>query len=167
MTEFKYNDGGRERAGFKGSADDCVCRSIAIATGKPYREIYDLINKYAQRERTGKRKRSKSTARTGVYKQTHRKVMEHLGWKWVPTMQIGSGCRVHLHPNELPKGKLVVSVSKHLTAMIDGVIHDTYNPSRVMVNTYRGEKAKSNQWIEDSRIYSEIRCVYGYYVKSN
>ena len=33
---FIYNDGGRLEAGFKGKANDCVARSIAIATGVTY-----------------------------------------------------------------------------------------------------------------------------------
>ena len=165
-TEFAYNDGGREKAGFKGSANDCVCRSIAIATGIPYMEVYGLINDLAANERTGKRKKGKSHARLGVYKQTIRKVMNHLGWKWIPTMQVGSGCQVHLHPNELPKGNLVVSVSKHVTAMIDGVVHDTYNPCRPFAVTHRGETPESNQWVEGGSLYTETRCVYGYYIKS-
>lgn len=44
--EFVYNDGGRSEAGFKGTTGDCVCRAIAIATQRPYKEIYDLINEY-------------------------------------------------------------------------------------------------------------------------
>jgi hypothetical protein len=32
---FQINDGGRERAGFKGGAGDCVVRSIAIAANLP------------------------------------------------------------------------------------------------------------------------------------
>lgn len=141
--KFNYNDGGREAAGFKGTTGDCVCRAIAIATEKPYKEIYDLINEFGKMERLSKSRTSKSSARTGVYKDTIRKIMEHLGWKWIPTMKIGQGCKVHLSENELPKGRLVVSVSKHCTAVIDGVINDTYDPSR------------------DGQ-----RCVYGYYVKA-
>jgi hypothetical protein len=56
--------------------------------------------------------------------------MERLGFVWTPTMTIGSGCRVHLRDGELPMGRLVVSVSKHATAVIDGVIHDTHDPAR-------------------------------------
>ena len=67
--QFQYNDGGRAEAGFKGTTGDCVCRAIAIATEKPYREIYDLINGFAKSERTGKRKTGKSNARTGVYRE--------------------------------------------------------------------------------------------------
>lgn len=140
--EFKYNDGGRAEAGFKGTTGDCVCRAIAIATEKPYREIYDLINEFAKSERTGKRKKGKSNARTGVYKGTIMKVMNHLGWKWIPTMTIGSGCKVHLREEELPKGRIVCSLSKHETAVIDGVLNDTYDCSR-----------------------DGTRCVYGYFIK--
>jgi hypothetical protein len=38
-----YNDGGREAAGYKGAAGDCVVRAIAIATGKSYQEVYNAI----------------------------------------------------------------------------------------------------------------------------
>ncbi|KKL59947.1 hypothetical protein LCGC14_2210300, partial [marine sediment metagenome] len=31
MMFWKFNDGGRIAAGYKGDTDDCVCRSIAIA----------------------------------------------------------------------------------------------------------------------------------------
>ena len=137
---FQFDDGGRAAAGYTGKAGDCVVRAIAIATGRPYQQIYDLVNRAAVHERTGKRKRGVSNARTGVYRTSIRRVMKTLGWVWTPTMQIGSGCKVHLRADELPPGRLVVSVSKHLTAVIDGVIHDTHDCSR------RG-----------------TRCVYGYW----
>jgi hypothetical protein len=137
---FRFHDGGRTAAGYRGKTGDCVVRSIAIATGLPYQHIYDLVNRSSVHERTGTRKRGKSNARTGVYKSTIKRVMNSLGWVWTPTMQIGSGCTVHLRPDELPPGRLVVSVSKHLTAVIDGVILDTHDCSR------RG-----------------TRCVYGYW----
>ena len=134
------DDGGRADAGFKGITGDCVCRAIAIATERPYKEVYDLINEFSKSERVGKRKKKKSNARTGVYKGCIRKVMDHYGWTWVPTMKVGQGCTVHLTEDELPKGRLVVNVSKHSTAVIDGVLHDIYDCSR-----------------------DGTRCVYGYY----
>ena len=140
--KFQYDDGGRLNAGYLGQAGDCVTRSIAIATGKSYQEVYDAINEFSKYERTRKRKCGKSNARTGVYKQTIRKYLELLGWSWVPTMFIGSGCNVHLREGELPQGRLIVSVSKHTTAVIDGVIHDNHNPDR-----------------------GGNRCVYGYFHK--
>lgn len=142
--KFQFDDGGRAAAGFKGKTGDCVCRAISIATGHPYREVYDALNRLGEtHERKGKRKRGTSNARTGVYKQTIRRYMESIGWRWVPTMTIGSGCKVHLKSDELPSGRLVVNLSKHSTAVMDGVLHDTYDCSR-----------------------NETRCVYGYYTRA-
>lgn len=152
--EWVYDDGGRAEAGFKGKTGDCVCRAIAIATERPYREVYDLINEYGKRERITKRKPTKSSARTGVYKETIRKVMEALGWVWHPTMMIGQGCKVHLSEDELPTGRLVVNLSKHTTAVIDGVIHDIWDCSE------RGCYCD-----EYGNIITTDRCVYGYYTR--
>jgi hypothetical protein len=143
-TLFQYNDGGREESGYKGETGDCGCRAIAIATGLPYQYVYDLIKEYGNKERlTAKRKRGgKSHPRTGIWKETFKKIMVDLGWSWTPTMQIGSGCKVHLKANELPTGTIICIVSRHYVAVIDGVIHDTYNPTR-----------------------DGSRCVYGYFSK--
>jgi hypothetical protein len=136
------NDGGRAYAGYRGEAGDCVVRAIAIAAQLPYQQVYDGINQAAEGERRGKRKRGLSNARTGVYKGTIHRYMMSLGWRWVPTMHISSGCKVHLRKDELPSGRLVVSLSKHTAAVIDGVIHDTHDCSR-----------------------NETRCVYGYWTE--
>jgi hypothetical protein len=140
---WKEDDGGRAAAGFRGVTGDCVTRAIAIATGRPYREIYDRLNELARRERPRGRTR-RSSARTGVHKRTYKRLLCELGWIWTPTMQIGQGCRVHLVADELPPGRLVVACSKHLVAVIDGVIHDTGDPSR-----------------------GGTRCVYGYWREPN
>lgn len=146
ITRMKhtYNDGGRAAAGYKGAARDCVTRAIAIAAELPYQQVYDAINEASTSELSSKRRRNgKSSARTGVYKPTIRRFMESLGWKWTPTMTIGSGCKVHLRDGELPMGRLVVNVSRHSVAVIDGVIHDTHDCSR-----------------------GGTRCVYGYWQKT-
>lgn len=137
-----YDDGGRSNYFKAERVGDCVCRAIAIATGFDYKAVYDIINEYSKRERTGKRKRGTSSARDGVYPSTWKKVLADLGWVWHPTMQIGSGCTVHLTEDELPSGTLIVSVSRHMTCVKDGVIHDTYDCSR-----------------------DGNRCVYGYFMK--
>jgi hypothetical protein len=135
---WRYDDGGRRAAGFRGEAGDCVTRSIATATGLPYREVYDALaaGMGATRARGG----GKRSAREGVLRRVYEPYLESLGWVWTPTMQIGSGCTVHLREGELPGGALVVSVSRHITAVIDGVVHDTYDPTS-----------------------DGMRCVYGYY----
>jgi hypothetical protein len=66
--------------------------------------------------------------------------LKRLGWIWAPTMQIGQGCTVHLRADELPSGRLITRLSKHLCAVIDGTVHDTHDPTR-----------------------GGTRCVYGYW----
>lgn len=135
------DDGGRADAGYRGSTGDCVTRSIAIATGRPYQQIYELMNDAGKLERPRRGKRS--SARTGVHRPTIRRVLAAIGWTWHPTMSIGSGCQVHLRDGELPLGRLIVSCSRHVTAVIDGVIHDTFDPSR------EGTRCVYGYWTED------------------
>lgn len=148
MTEevWVHNDGGRADAGYRGSAGDCVTRAIAIATEQDYQEVYDELTRRMKLrfETCQKRvqKKYKGTARNGVHRDIYEPYLEELGWTWTPTMEVGKGCQVHLKAEELPEGRLIVRVTKHVCAVIDGVIHDTYDCSR-----------------------EGTRCVYGYYSK--
>jgi len=139
--EWVYDDGGRASAGFRGCTNDCVTRAVAIAAKLPYVTVYSAINAIAQAEKP-RNGRKRSGARTGVMKPTTRRYIESLGWVWTPTISIGSGCKVHLRNGELPMGCLIISVSRHIVAVIDGIIHDTHDCSR-----------------------GETRCVYGYWSK--
>lgn len=147
--EYKYNDGGRKEAGYKGDAGDCVTRAISIVADLPYQKVYDDLTNLTRHIRLTSNKKwtynaspKDDTARTGVKKDVCRKYLLDLGFKWTPTMFIGQGCKVHLRQGELPMGKLIVSVSRHLVAVINGVINDTYDCSR-----------------------DATRCVYGYWQK--
>lgn len=128
---FNYNDGGRSKYFKADKVGDCVTRAIAIANNMDYKEIYQMV-----KVANGK------TPRNGVSKTATRIVMKQLGWTWIPTMTIGSGCQVHLKEDELPKGTIIVQLSHHVSCIIDGVINDTYDCSR-----------------------DGTRCVYGYFIK--
>jgi hypothetical protein len=165
--KFQYNDGGRAAAGYKGHTGDCVTRSIAIASGLPYQQVYDRLADGNATQRIGKRDKylmkkgkisagatGKKTAAHGidVRRKWFKDYMQEIGFEWVSTMGIGTGCKVHLVDGELPMGRLVVVVSKHYTAVIDGVIHDTHDSQREVYVTYG-----------DGRSEIQRRCVYGYW----
>lgn len=146
---FVQDDGGRAAAGFKGATGDCVTRAIAIASGLPYREVYDALGATARSNRRlmarlelnyGRHAKAHASPRNGVWPEVVREYLAALGAEWTPTMAIGSGCRVHLRADELPAGRLMVRLSRHEAAVIDGVLHDTYDCSR-----------------------EGTRCVYGYW----
>jgi hypothetical protein len=54
---FIFDDGGREAAGYKGFAGDCTVRAIAIATEKPYKEVYDALFEMNRTSNTRKKTR--------------------------------------------------------------------------------------------------------------
>lgn len=127
---FQYNDGGRSKYFKAENVGDCSTRAIAIASGRDYKEVYNLL-----------RRLSRTSPRNGVDRKWVDKAARLLGGKWRACMTIGSGCQVHLRPNEVPMDKRIVcSCSGHNVAVINGVIHDTYDPSR-----------------------DGTRCVYGYW----
>jgi hypothetical protein len=153
------DDGGRAAAGFKGHAGDCVCRAVAIASGKPYAEVYAALAGGTGAQRAGKRGKRAASARSGinVTRKWFKDYMTALGFRWTPTMGIGTGCKVHLLKGELPMGRLVVSLSKHYAAVIDGVIHDTSDPQRTTL--FPDEQGRAGGG------YGRMahRCVYGYW----
>jgi hypothetical protein len=120
------DDGGRASAGYKGPANDCVCRAVAIATERQYQEIYDQLEAMIQ-AKFGPTKRPR-----GVEALMHHELMRALGWVWVPTS------KVHLRKDELPPGRLVVCISQHAVAVVDGVIHDTHDCSQHGTQSIRG-----------------------------
>ena len=132
--DWVYDDGGRSKY-FKGEAGDCVCRAIAIATGQDYKDTYrDLAA-------LNKKRHGKRSARDGIDRKDIHAYLIERGFTWHPTMGIGTGCKVHMRKDELPSGRLVCSLSGHVVAVIDGVLHDTYDSTR-----------------------DGTRCVYGYWM---
>lgn len=147
--EIVIHDGGRAAAGYKGTAGDCVTRAIANATGLDYEAVrtglMQRTDEYRKTRRAKAARRKKSNSvRNGTNKDVAKSYISDLGWQWVATMGIGTGCTVHLRPEELPtdRGPLIVSVSKHLTCVKDGKVWDTYDCTR-----------------------EGTRCVYGYWYK--
>lgn len=143
MITYQFNDGGRRRAGYKGRTADCFVRAIAIALELPYQEVYDELFRMQKKlaERYGRK--GSASPRNGVYKVVAGEFLAQRGWKWTPTMFIGKGCKVHLKADELPSGRIICQVSRHVVAVVNGVINDTYDCSR-----------------------QGSRCVYGFWNKS-
>jgi hypothetical protein len=140
---YRYDDAGRSDRTKK--TGDCVTRAIAIAAELPYEQVWKEIaagNATQRRTRGTVKVSGVETADLGVFtgRKWFKDYMRGLGFAWTPTMAIGQGCTVHLREGELPAGRLVVAVSRHFTAVIDGVMRDVFDPSR-----------------------DGTRCVYGYW----
>ena len=141
------DDGGRKASGFarspgrKDTVGDCVTRAIGIATRKPYREVHDALTVgtvphiYAGGDKDCPHYSKWAKLRGGVraFDPDHGcgvgaygPYLESIGWTYTPTRDQ----KVRLRTNELPAGRLIVQIRQHLVAVIDGVIHDTYDCGR-------------------------------------
>ena len=128
---YIYNDGGRAEAGRKGVVGDCVTRAIAIATGLPYEKVYQSIMRRSRKERTKDPSCPRSSARHGIYtnRAWFKRYMKELGFTWT---RLPCGAKLDLQ--NLPHGRLVVSIRKHYTAVVDGCLHDIYDCSKQSVH---------------------------------
>lgn len=118
--KFKYNDGGRASAGYKGTTGDCVCRAICILTKKPYKEVYTDLATRNQKEKPepGARPNPKSAA-AGISTDRYwfKNYMSKLGFVKIPH----TGMQLN---EDLPMGRLFVVLDMHVTAVIDKVLYD-------------------------------------------
>jgi len=147
IISFVKSDGGRSNY-FKGEkAGDCVTRAIVHATGKNYKEVYDELFELGRNWGTKKtaktlKIRENASPRNGVNKKVLKHYIENvLGFNWVSCSGIGKGISVHVKENELPKGNIILKLSKHLTCVKDGVLYDTYDCSR------KGTRGVYGYWI--------------------
>ena len=109
-----YDDGGRERAGYKGSAGDCVVRSIAIFLRMPYAEVYDeLFRRQKLWLRTSRslaaQRTHSSSPRDGVHPMVYKPWLDEMDdVTWHPQMKVGDPARVHLAVGEIPEVGMIV-----------------------------------------------------------
>lgn len=122
---YRYNDGGRLEAGYHGVAKDCVVRSISIATGRDYREVSREIEEGKAAEGLGE-----EGVRTD--RPWFRNYMESRGWRWETVTPKGQACRRELRYSlgRLPEGTVILGLEGHYVAAVNGVLHDTFDPSR-------------------------------------
>lgn len=132
-------DGGRKASGVPQGVGDCAARAVAVVTGRPYAKVCEELDALGEAEtpcalhyamslyysRTlGTTPRATSSARDGVRSDTLKRYMAGLGYEWVPTNHLGVVPKGRL--GDLPKtGRLVVHGYNHVTALVNGVVHDT------------------------------------------
>ena len=127
MIGFIFTDGGRADAGFKGDAGDCVTRAIAIATGKPYTEVYKYLSELNYR------RHGKKTARNGINKNDAAKARSHYGMVQV---KLGRGAKLTFTEAYNLYGNCIVTTTRHEAAIVNGALRDTIDG-----RTYEWENA--------------------------
>lgn len=133
--KFVFNDGGRAAAGWNEHSQDCVTRSIAVATRRPYKQVFTELLSRAPRK----------SPILGVHTETKwfRKYMTEAGWRWIELRRRRK--KTFMRADQLPRRRLIVAVSRHYTAVINHAVHDDHDPTR------NGTRHVHGYWIKDSR----------------
>jgi hypothetical protein len=134
LLRFKYNDGGRAKAGIPGRSGDCVIRAIAIAERIPYKKARKIVQNFIAQDwavygLTPSKKYA--TGMHGVYNTSI--LLKSLGYKFVPTP--GKCFRAY---QEIPRGRIIVFVSSHVAAVINQELRDTWNSQKTGIRPMRG-----------------------------
>lgn len=112
---FVRDDGGRAEAGFWTAQNDCFIRAIATATRKPYGKVRAEI---MQRQHT---------------LVSQRRFLVKLGFRRIPLRGGQSVPRrgvvlLSFVAYDCRKGYVMLGPKTHIVAVINGVIHDEWNP---------------------------------------
>lgn len=136
---FKKHDGGRADAGFKGSAGDCVTRSIAIALQLPYRKTYTELGELMGEMSMG----LETTPRNGVYAPVYCAYLTQRGWK----LQITKDAYLDDIPR---KGTYIANCKNHLVCVTDGVVLDAWD-SRKCNRTKSGSPTMKGYFFKEAK----------------
>jgi hypothetical protein len=135
--KFIETDGGRKAAGFVGTTGDCVTRALTIATGEPYKQVYqelfDIAKEYSKTQSTPTARsiaRRGATPRRGVHKEVYDIFLKKRGWGYLPRTNKQGRAEVTLHECTFDPAKTyIVSVRRHLTVIKGGTLLDSYDPT--------------------------------------
>lgn len=104
--------------------EDCVIRCISILTDKSWREVYDELSDLA--------------GDVGLMFDDVEFVEDYLDNRYKRECHYSK--TVGEFAREYPWGRYAVTMNGHITAIIDGIIYDTFNPSnRIMRCAWRIE----------------------------
>jgi len=127
QMNFKFNDGGRANAGYKGKAGDCGVRAMAIALNMDYQIAYKELAEANKNYGFAK------SARNGLLKEVYESVLNAHGFVWHSAPKfVGRKAKT----SDMPKGFVIARQAGHFVAVIDGVVNDTWDCTNKMVYGY-------------------------------
>lgn len=114
---YVTDDGGRSHSNRPKQRNDCVVRAIAIASARPYDEVYDEM---ASAGRKSGRGTSKDVWQVWLSERADRVSFPAVAGQ--ERMKPGTFCQLY------PVGRWVIQMAGHVAAVVDGVVHDAEKP---------------------------------------
>ena len=157
MIGYRYDDGGRAAAGFKGDTGDCVVRAIAILTGVPYADVY-------RRTATAMRHGGYSASGNGYRHKPRRGLHPRMSARTIQSLvktsyglrrvNLGRGPRPTYTEAWLLHGDCLVGTARHISAIVDETLCDTFDSRIYDARMYGGSAAEERKaqsiWIVET-----------------
>lgn len=126
MIDYQYNDGGRAAAGYRGDDGDCTIRALTIhmgATADAYKTIRAAMLAECKHQGIA---RGIGTGRGQGRKQ--KRAIDALYARYgFAKVKLGRGARPTWTEAYAQYGDCIVSTARHVAAIMDGAVHDTWD----------------------------------------
>ncbi len=160
LIGYTYDDGGRADAGFKGDTGDCAVRAIAILTGIPYADVYRRMaacmrlagygssgNAYRQRPRRGLKPAISARDLQNLVKTSY----------GLRRVKLGRGPKPTYSEAWALHGDCLVGTAKHVSAIVDGNLRDTFD-GRFYDGILYGGTARDQRKAQSIWIPARLEC---------
>lgn len=97
--------------------DDCVIRALSLLTNKSWNELYDELSDISNNQ--------------GYMVDNVEFVEDYLDKRYKRECHYSKTLEEFV--KEFPYGKYAVTMNGHITSVIDGVIYDTFDPSKRVI----------------------------------
>lgn len=125
---WKYNDGGRSKTKWRGTAD-CGVRALSIVTNMPYEKSRRYLKAFGNIGKANNRRIS-----TGVYQKDMNLVMESLGWFYQKGPKFFNR---KTYWTDLPNNiTALCNMPGHFVAIKNGILLDTFDSSNRYIIGY-------------------------------
>jgi hypothetical protein len=123
---FCYDDGGRQKYGVEHQTGDCGVRAVAIATGRDYEVVRTGFQELLA-SRRGQTAKKPESVKTGLKRTT---VGKYLGSDWEYISHYRMSPMPRFVASQVPtEGTVILVLRNHFCPVIDGEIHDLFDPS--------------------------------------
>ncbi|WP_404473464.1 hypothetical protein [Microbacterium aerolatum] len=123
---YRYSDAGHSMHDVADETGDCGVRAVTIATGRDYDVVRAEFTGLLEARR-GRKAKNPESVTTGLKRPT---VGTILGSEWAYKSHYGSSPMPRFVHSTLPAGQtFVVVLGRHYCPVINGVIHDLFDPS--------------------------------------
>lgn len=113
--------------GKKAKKGDCVIRAFAIASDKTWLEAFDILTENARK-----------TYNVPNDNQNYKEVFAQQGYVSTPVKVVKGKKRMTVLDfcKKNSKGRFILRVANHLTAVVDGIVYDSWNTEECCVYKY-------------------------------